>query len=100
MRAHPKLTPHARCALSPGHLLEYEFAAEYRKWRSCPEGDLISTAPLEAHVRDKNESLKRMLQTEARAADWLLLWLDCDREGEAICEEVRSLSRALRVSSV
>ena len=51
-------------------------------------------------MRDNNASLQAMLQEEARSADWLLLWLDCDREGEAICEEVRERAESLfRLSS-
>ena len=70
--------------------MTHDFAPAFKKWHSCPEGDLITKATLCVSVRDNNASLQAMLQEEARAADWLLLWLDCDREGEAICEEVRA----------
>ena len=44
-------------------------------------------------VRKDCEALETLLKAEARNAQWLILWLDCDREGEAICHEVSRLWR-------
>jgi DNA topoisomerase-3 len=36
----------------------------------------------------KNEDISKTLKREARNSQWLVLWLDCDREGENIAFEV------------
>lgn len=48
---------------------------------------------MQAVPQDK-AALRRNLETEARRCQWLVLWLDCDREGENISFEVgRVLAR-------
>ncbi|XP_077229660.1 topoisomerase 3alpha isoform X2 [Tasmannia lanceolata] len=70
-----------------GHLMELEFDERYRKWHSCDPTDLYS-APVRKHVPQDKLDIKRTLEEEARRCQWLVLWLDCDREGENIAYEV------------
>ena len=75
-----------------GHLMEMEFDEQHRKWNSCPHGALFD-APLYTNVRqpsgDTNyEDVRRNLEQACRGCTDLVLWLDCDREGEAIGFEV------------
>ena len=87
-----------------GHLLNMEFAPQYRKWYSCNPVALFD-APLAKGVGEGNNSalIKKTLQREVRGAKLLIIWTDCDREGEnmgmevvTVCREVLPGVRILR----
>lgn len=45
-----------------------------------------------------HKALERNLQQEARRADLLMIWTDCDREGEHIGYEVVSVCRRVNAN--
>lgn len=70
-----------------GHLMEIEFDAAYKGWNNCQPIELF-TAPISKCVKKEGENIEKTLVREARKCNVLLLWLDCDLEGENIAYEV------------
>lgn len=72
-----------------GHLLSQDFAAQYRQWHSC-EPTALFEAALETYVDKDKQGIAKNIETQARHAQYLYIWTDCDREGEHIGTEIRS----------
>jgi len=70
-----------------GHLLEYDFKSDYKSWDAVNPVSLFD-AEMECKVSVDSRPIASCLNQLARSSDKLILWLDCDREGEAICFEV------------
>ena len=76
-----------------GHLMEMDFEEQYRAWRGVDIGTLFD-APIKIATRkdeggnSNNEAVRKNLEQAVRGCTDLILWLDCDREGEAIGFEV------------
>lgn len=70
-----------------GHLTSSDFDDDHRKWGSCDPFALFD-APVITFVDQKLKTVESNLQIEARNADILMIWTDCDREGEHIGSEV------------
>ena len=52
----------------------------YRKWYSCAPSQLFALPVAKAVKGDSNAAIKRTLEREARRAQWLIIWTDCDRD--------------------
>lgn len=78
---------HYRVTSVIGHVFSVDFPASYQDWAATDPLDLFQAPILKAESNPKARIAKHLSQ-EARACGYLVLWLDCDREGENICYEV------------
>lgn len=69
-----------------GHIYSLDFNKEYNDWRRHGPEELFA-APV-VHQYDAQARFPEHLAKEATGCQVLVLWLDCDREGENICFEV------------
>ena len=76
-----------------GHMMEIEFEGNLKSWSSCQPVELF-TAPIHKTVKKESELIEKTLIREAKKCNVLLLWLDCDLEGENIAYEVIKVCKA------
>ncbi|KAK7306407.1 hypothetical protein VNO77_44346 [Canavalia gladiata] len=70
-----------------GHIFSVDFPGKYQDWTATDPLDLFQAQVIKAESNPKAH-ICRHLNQEARGCRYLVLWLDCDREGENICFEV------------
>ena len=72
-----------------GHIFSTDFPAKYNNWSAIEPKELFD-APV-VKIEEKGKSVSSALAYEAHGVDYVVLCLDCDREGENICFEVLSI---------
>lgn len=78
-----------------GHLTEHDFTQTHRLWHSCDPFELFD-APVESFVAKDKKTIESNLKTQARRSDTLMIWTDCDREGEHIGLEIVRVCRSVK----
>ncbi|KAI1795621.1 DNA topoisomerase [Ganoderma leucocontextum] len=78
-----------------GHVMEYDFNAMYSKWTSCDPFKLFD-APIECKVQPNSKTVAENLKSEAARAQTLMIWTDCDREGENIGAEIARICKGAK----
>ncbi|KAK3584994.1 hypothetical protein CHS0354_037368 [Potamilus streckersoni] len=78
-----------------GHLLNLEFVGQYKKWYSCNPVALFD-AQVQKYCPENYVDIKRTLEREIRGCSYLIIWTDCDREGENIGFEVIDVCKAVK----
>jgi len=69
-----------------GHIYSLDFPQETNNWDKVSPGELFHAATVRTY--DPRARIPEHIRSEAQDTDVLVLWLDCDREGENICFEV------------
>lgn len=75
-----------------GHLASQDFPPEYG-WNNC-NPIVLFEAPIATLYKEDVAPLERNLRTLSKQVAAVILWLDCDREGEAIGKEVQDVCLA------
>ena len=71
-----------------GHLYENDFLRIHQNDQEMEPGDLYDADTVKTEVDNETQITEKWLKNLAKGKDILLLWLDCDAEGENICYEV------------
>ena len=83
-----------------GHIRELAFDPKYSNWNTVNPRILLTDAEiLIKDAEDKLNVIKNLKSLSKNATD-LFLWLDCDREGEAIAYEVINICLAVNSNLV
>lgn len=77
-----------------GHLLSLDFPIQYKNWRNIPPVELFS-APVYKTCTPDYEPIKKTIEREIRNCKKLIIWTDCDREGENIGYEIIDVCKAV-----
>ncbi|XP_006901251.1 PREDICTED: DNA topoisomerase 3-alpha [Elephantulus edwardii] len=80
-----------------GHLLTHDFHIPFRKWQSCNPLVLFE-AEIEKYCPENFLDIKKTLEREVQQCQALVIWTDCDREGENIGFEIIHVCKAVKPS--
>ena len=75
-----------RVTSTVGHMWSLDFSREFNDQGKVQPIELFDAPTI--HLEEPRPRMTEHLQAEATGCDFLVLWLDCDREGENICFEV------------
>ncbi|KAH0541196.1 hypothetical protein KQX54_021251 [Cotesia glomerata] len=79
-----------------GHLMTYEFVGAYRSWQSCHPLSLFDAPVIKNCADDNYVKIKKTIEREVRDCSALIIWTDCDREGENIGFEIIQVCQGIK----
>ncbi|OQS54792.1 Top3a [Ecytonucleospora hepatopenaei] len=73
-----------------GHLYDSEFPPEYKNWNTCDEFELFDAEIIKS-IKEDLKGIKENIQNLSKNAQLVIIWTDCDREGENIGFQIKTL---------
>ncbi|KDQ27457.1 hypothetical protein PLEOSDRAFT_1041188 [Pleurotus ostreatus PC15] len=89
---YPQTNAHFTVTAVAGHLTSHSFHDTHQSWNSCDPFELFD-APVKSEISKDAKTMEANILAEARTADMLMIWTDCDREGEHIGSEIARVCR-------
>ena len=78
-----------------GHLLGLDFIGNFKSWQAVNPVALFE-APIQKFCPPDYQNIKKTLEEESKKSQYLIVWTDCDREGENIGFEVIQVCQAIK----
>lgn len=79
-----------------GHLMGFDFLGPYRSWHGCSPLELFDAPLAKSCSQESYIKIKKTLEREILKCDALIIWTDCDREGENIGFEIIQVCKAVK----
>ncbi|MCL2863545.1 MAG: DNA topoisomerase [Methanimicrococcus sp.] len=80
-----------------GHIMNYDFPAEYNSWTGIKPGELLDIAPVKFVTK---ENFAFVIEKLAKEASMIILACDYDREGENIGFEAKEIAQRFSAAPV
>ena len=77
--------------------MNYEFESSCKNWQGISPRALFA-AQMNKSVTSQADKIRKTLEREVRGAGSLIIWTDCDREGENIGAEIRDICKRIKPS--
>jgi DNA topoisomerase III len=78
-----------------GHVTDSDFPDSHRQWHSC-DPFVLFDVPVQHNTKEDCRAIEKNIMDEARRADMLMIWTDCDREGEHIGSEIVKIAQKVK----
>ncbi|RIA93631.1 DNA topoisomerase [Glomus cerebriforme] len=76
-----------------GHINALDFPSQYAKWESCSPTVLFDAPIIKKTIDENAESIRENIFNIAHSVSHLMIWTDCDREGEKIGSDIVDICR-------